>query len=432
MKKSLVSGLYLWGGKILKDPKKLEYRDETLTTVALEYQEEGCDELFFMDLSNKEKDYEELLQKIRELREKITIPIICCCYLNTLEDVKKLLYAGVSKVCLPYDFANTKDLIEKSAKRFGKEKISILLSFSDEAKKRIHDIEHLVSRCYIEESKSSADEEKVSFTGMLSSMELFYMTSSKNLKEDKSLYGGNGVNGIVFLTSGENFIDFFKIKEELKKSGVPVGVQEHLIPFTQLKVNQDGLVPVVVQDYKTQDVLMVAYMNEKAYEQTLETKRMTYWSRSRKELWVKGETSGCTQSLKALWIDCDQDTILAKVEQQGNACHTGAPSCFFNHVIEEKGKLKNSYTVFENLYQTIVDRKMHPKEGSYTNYLLKEGTDKILKKIGEEASEIIIAAKNPNPEEIKYEMADFFYHAFVLMVEKNISLEEVVEELSRR
>lgn len=189
---------------------------------------------------------------------------------------------------------------------------------------------------------------------------------------------------------------------------------------------------VVVQDYKTDEVLMVAYMNEEAYNTTLKTGKMTYYSRSRDELWVKGETSGHFQYVKSLTADCDKDTILAKVSQIGAACHTGSRSCFFHEIMAKEYEETNPLKVFEQVFDVIKDRKIHPKEGSYTNYLFDKGIDKILKKLGEEATEIVIAAKNPNANEIKYEISDFLYHMMVLMAEKNITWEEITAELAQR
>ena len=173
-------------------------------------------------------------------------------------------------------------------------------------------------------------------------------------------------------------------------------------------------------------------MNEDAFYRTMKTGKMTYYSRSRQSLWVKGETSGHYQYVRSLTVDCDYDTLLAKVEQIGAACHTGNPTCFFQHLAGADSEEKNPFRVFETVYNTILDRKANPKEGSYTNYLFDKGIDKILKKIGEEATEIVIAGKNPNPEEIKYEMADFLYHAMVLMAERGVSWEDIVQELAER
>ena len=165
---------------------------------------------------------------------------------------------------------------------------------------------------------------------------------------------------------------------------------------------------------------------------TLKTGKMTYYSRSRDELWVKGDTSGHYQYVKSLTADCDKDTILAKVSQIGAACHTGSHSCFFNEIMAKEYVETNPLKVFEQVFDVIKDRKIHPKEGSYTNYLFDKGLDKILKKLGEEATEIVIAAKNPNANEVKYEISDFLYHMMVLMAEKNVTWEEITAELAKR
>ncbi len=206
-----------------------------------------------------------------------------------------------------------------------------------------------------------------------------------------------------------------------------------LVPFSEFKLNQDGLIPVIAQDYKTNEVLMMAYMNEESYQKTLDTGLMTYWSRSRQKLWTKGEESGHIQKMVSLTIDCDKDTILAKVDQTGPACHTGNPTCFFTPLTNsDQGHKNSSLSVFEEVYNVIMDRKKNPREGSYTNYLFDKGIDKILKKVGEECTEIVIAAKNPGNEEIKYEIADYLYHLMVLMAECGVTWEDITDELSRR
>lgn len=177
---------------------------------------------------------------------------------------------------------------------------------------------------------------------------------------------------------------------------------------------------------------MLGYMNEEAFDHTIKTGKMTYYSRSRKEQWVKGETSGHYQYVKSLTIDCDRDTLLAKVDQVGAACHTGNATCFFQPLVGTDYDETNPLQVFETIYETIADRKKNPKEGSYTNYLFDKGIDKILKKVGEEATELVIAAKNPNPEEVKYELSDFLYHAMVLMVERGVTWEDIIKELADR
>ena len=194
------------------------------------------------------------------------------------------------------------------------------------------------------------------------------------------------------------------------------------------------LIPAICYEVNTKTVLMLAYMNKESLKKTLETGYTWFWSRSRQEYWNKGATSGHLQKVVSIYGDCDNDTLLVNVEQTGVACHTGSYSCFFNEIQNRSSKQEahNPMKVFEEVFSVIEDRKEHPKEGSYTNYLFDKGIDKILKKVGEEATEIVIAAKNPNPNEIKYEIADFLYHMMVLMAEKGVTWEEVTTELANR
>lgn len=194
-----------------------------------------------------------------------------------------------------------------------------------------------------------------------------------------------------------------------------------------IKYDKDGLIPAIAQDIATGEVLMLAYMNEESIKLTLDTHIAHYYSRSRGKLWKKGETSGNIQEIKGFYYDCDGDTILLKVKQKGVACHTGNYSCFFNEV---EGSKDYKDTITE-LYKVILDRKENPSEGSYTNYLFKEGIDKILKKVGEESAEVIIGAKN-NRQELIYETSDLIYHLLVLLVNQGVSLGDIYEELTKR
>ena len=241
-----------------------------------------------------------------------------------------------------------------------------------------------------------------------------------------------GVKGLSGRYVSQTDMDFLKFKEKCTDEDIKMTSFESIMEFSQFKTNEQGLIPVVVQHYRTQEVLMLAYMNQESFDATIKTGKMTYYSRSRKSLWVKGETSGHFQYVKSLTIDCDYDTLLAKVDQVGAACHTGNPTCFFQPLAGREYDENNPLRVFESVYRTIEDRRIHPKEGSYTNYLFDKGIDNILKKVGEEATEVVIAAKNPNPEEVKYELADFLYHAMVLMVEKGIDWADIVKELADR
>ena len=210
--------------------------------------------------------------------------------------------------------------------------------------------------------------------------------------------------------------------------------------ISMVKFDERGLVPAIVQE-ENGEVLMLAYMNEESLRKTLETGRTWFYSRERKTLWNKGETSGNVQSVKEISYDCDGDALLVRVHQTGVACHTGTYSCFSGRRIGENEKSvallpeepKTSLAeVMNDLYAVIRDRQLHPVDGSYTNYLFSHGQDKILKKVGEEAAETIIASKNMDRNEISYEMGDLWYHCLVLLAFHNISPETVFEELRSR
>ncbi|WBL14443.1 bifunctional phosphoribosyl-AMP cyclohydrolase/phosphoribosyl-ATP diphosphatase HisIE [Sutcliffiella sp. NC1] len=198
-----------------------------------------------------------------------------------------------------------------------------------------------------------------------------------------------------------------------------------------IKWDSAGLVPAIVQDAQSKEVLTLAYMNEESLQKTLETKETWFWSRSREELWHKGATSGNTQKVVELKLDCDRDAIVVLVEPAGPACHTGETTCF-NEVVVANEKPPGSLAILRELENTIKERQQEMPEGAYTTYLFEKGVDKILKKVGEEAAEVIIAAKNRDREELKWETADLLYHTLVLLREQDVSLNEVLAVLNER
>lgn len=203
-----------------------------------------------------------------------------------------------------------------------------------------------------------------------------------------------------------------------------------------IKFDENGLVPAVLQDAKSGQILMVAYMNRESLEKTISSGKAVFYSRSRKTLWLKGETSGNYMNVETLWVDCDMDCLLLKVTPEGPACHTGKNSCFYRKLeadkFVEREEGGDKAAILQQVYETILDRKKNHKEGSYTNYLFEKGLDKILKKVGEEATEVIIGAKNEGKDEVRYEIADLLYHLMVLMAEKQLAWDEVFQELEKR
>ncbi len=204
---------------------------------------------------------------------------------------------------------------------------------------------------------------------------------------------------------------------------------QNILNIDKLKFDDNGLIPAIIIDYYTKEVLTLAYMNKESLEISLKEGKTCFYSRSRKELWRKGETSKNYQHIQSIKSDCDNDALVIEVIKDGPACHTGAESCFMNEVYQKENY--KDFSIYK-LYELIKGRKINMTEGSYTTYLFNSGIDKILKKIGEESSEVIIGAKNGSKEEIIYELSDLLYHSLVLMVEKNITLNDIKDELSKR
>lgn len=424
--KKLIPCIFILGDKAVKWLNDTTVLSDDVTGLAKHYSDSGADELLIFDLSDSDEEHEAAIDLMRKINRVIRIPMVAGGNISRLEDVKKILYAGASRAMINFSKPGSVQIIEEAFKRFGREKLAVSLNDFDELFKHQHIVQ--------ESSSMMVFMHRLDLNSVMniSDIPCTVLTDTMEESEMYRILKSPGVNGLSGKFISQTDMDYIAFKEKCAQEGIEMESFDTTMEFSQFKTNDQGLIPVIAQDCKTQEVLMMAYMNEEAFYHTLKTGRMTYYSRSRKSLWVKGETSGHYQYVKSLTIDCDCDTILAKVEQVGAACHTGNPTCFFQSLTGESAGEKNPLRIFETVYDTIADRKENPKEGSYTNYLFEKGLDKILKKVGEEATEIVIAAKNPNPEEIKYEIADFLYHVMVLMVEKGVDWEQIVQELSER
>jgi phosphoribosyl-ATP pyrophosphohydrolase/phosphoribosyl-AMP cyclohydrolase len=423
--KKLIAGFGIRQGRAWKlDDLQTCYKEDLLT-LARYLGDSGADELFIYDISDTEDDHENTIGLIKEVVRLSDIPVIAGGRVKRLEDVKKYLYAGSKAAFLDTGDDENVDLMKEAVDRFGDDKIYAYLPDASYLS-RTKEYAQLGASIMILGDPNVTRE---TLEAVSACEEHFLITGSdENILTDSLKM--NCVDGYIsFLLEDSVFMD---LKQDLKSQGIGVDTFESTVAFSKFKLNSDGLIPVIVQEYRTGEVLMLAYMNEMAFEETLRSGCMTYYSRSRQSLWKKGETSGHYQYVKSLSLDCDNDTLLAKVNQIGAACHTGEQSCFYQSLIKKEFKDTNPLKVFEEVFQVILDRKTNPKEGSYTNYLYDKGLDKILKKLGEEATEIIIAAKNPNPEEVKYEISDFLYHMMVLMAQKGVTWEDITRELANR
>ena len=385
----------------------------------------GADSVLLID-DSMPVDEERLIKLIKAVGEKSDMPLLIKRHYQRLEDVKKILYAGDTQAVMDVVSAADFHLMVEASERFGKDKILAWIPESQPVTDALASAvqQNGASACVVENRDT-----ELFGTYHLPVLPVRNMTDAKEIA---AVLEPDGVWGIISEKFYTDQMELMSLKYELGSMGIATNRFESQIPFSEFKLNSDGLIPVVTQEYKTGKVLMVAYMNEEAFNETIRSGRMTYWSRSRQELWKKGDTSGHYQYVKSLDIDCDKDTILAKVVQIGAACHTGNESCFFTNLVSKSYDTTNPMTIFDEVMATILHRKENPKEGSYTNYLFDKGIDKILKKVGEEATEIVIAAKNPDSEEIKYEIADFLYHMMVLMAERGVTWKEITKELAGR
>lgn len=425
--KKFVPCIYLYQEHAVKSLNDTTVVETDPVRLARLYSENNADELIVFDMSHEDEEHEKALDILKEICACVEMDVIGAGNVKRMEDIKKLLYAGCKRAVLDYEKESNIAITEEVSLKFGKEKI--LVSYNDpeilKANKEL--LEKYVSSMVL------MNPHQIRETMAVTDLPFFVQINQIALNKLMEIFAYESVLGVTGNTINDNIREILSLKELCKENNIPVETLKAAYKWSDFKLNNDGMVPVVVQDYRTLEVLMVAYMNEEAYEQTIKTGKMTYFSRSRNELWLKGATSGHFQYVKSLTADCDMDTILAKVSQVGAACHTGARSCFFNEILKKDyEESANPLQVFEEVLDVIKDRKEHPKEGSYTNYLFDKGIDKILKKLGEEATEIVIAAKNPNSNEVKYEISDFLYHMMVLMVEKDVSWEEITTELANR
>ncbi len=424
--KRLIPCIFIAAGRAVRWFDDRTVIAEDAVELAKRYSDGGADELIVFDLSDYADEHDEAIDLMKRMNRIIRIPMVAGGNVKRQEDIKKILYAGSKRAILNFSKQDSIKLIEDAAKRFGKEKLAVSLNDFDALFKHQHVIQEYCSEIIFMHRLD------LNSVANITDIPCVVVTDTMEIPELFKILQSSGVRGLSGRFVSQPDMDFPSFKEQCEQKGVRMTSFESMIEFSEFKTNEQGLIPVIVQHYKTQEVLMLAYMNREAFYQTVKTGRMTYFSRSRQSLWVKGETSGHFQYVKSLILDCDNDTLLAKVDQVGAACHTGNPTCFFQHLAGNDVDETNPLRVFESVYQVIADRKEHPKEGSYTNYLFEKGIDKILKKIGEEATEVVIAAKNPNAEEIKYELSDFLYHAMVLMVLKGVTWDDIVRELADR
>lgn len=423
--KNIVATIFLKDGKAVKSPRDFNEVDDVIN-LAKYYNDSGIDKIIVFDLSEEDEEHEKNIEMIRNINRNVEIKVCAGGNINHFDDIKKLIYAGCLQVILNGSKLNTIELAQEANNRFGKDRVLISVNNVDFVFKHQESMkEYFHEMLVLNRSVMDALENLTDIPYIVWFDECLYEPILEALNR-------TNVRGIAGNFINDMSTDVIELKSQLSSQGIQMDNFAPALNWSDLKLNSDGMVPVIVQDYRTNEVLMLAYMNEEAFQTTINIGKMTYFSRSRKQLWTKGLTSGHIQYVKSLTADCDYDTILAKVSQIGVPCHTGAETCFFNSIVKKEYAEKNPQKVLEDVYDIILDRRENPKEGSYTNYLFNKGIDKILKKVGEETTEVVIAAKNSKSEDLKYEISDLLYHIMVLMAERGVSWEEVTQELAQR
>ena len=416
--KRLIPCIFLSKGTAVKWFTDQEILAEDPIALAKSYSDQGADELIVLDLSNTDEEQEKNLDLVRKINRVIRIPLIVGGNIRREDDIKKIIYTGAKRAIVNCSKPESDQLIQKAAERFGKEKIAVSLNDFDALFKHNRVVKEYASeivfmhRLDLNSVMNITDLPSVMITDTMEESEIFRILKCPGIR---------GISGKFISRPG---IDYTAYKELCEEQGISMATFESMMEFSQFKVNDQGLLPVVVQHYKTDEVLMVAYMNEEAFEHTIRTGRMTYFSRSRQKLWVKGETSGHFQYVKSLTIDCDCDTLLAKVDQIGAACHTGNPTCFFTPIAGDDADAKDTRSTFDTMLAAMKEQMLI----NYPNPTEKD-IDRMLKKMSEEVTELIIATKTGEKSEIAHELSDVLHYSMQLMSVKAISLDEIFNEL---
>ena len=389
--KNIVATIYLKNGQAVRGRNDFNPVNDVIT-LARFYNDSGIDKLLIFDLSDEDEEHEKNLHVIKMINRNVELKVCAGGNINRLEDIKKFIYAGCLQVLINGAKQSGMEIAQEACRRFGKERILVSVANVDFLFKHQEELAENFHELLVLNTDVLDAIENITDLPYLVNFDFF---DYENIVEVLKRRNTRGIAGGFI---NEPQMNIMELKSRLSADGIKMDHFEPALGWNDLKKNSDGMVPVVVQDYRTDEVLMVAYMNEEAFDATLHTGRMTYYSRSRQTLWTKGMTSGHVQYVKSLTADCDFDTIIGK----GIADRRSLPhrqSDLLHEIVKKEYMEKNPLKVLEDVYDIILDRRAHPKEGSYTNYLFDKGIDKILKKIGEEATEIVIAAKNPDSEE---------------------------------
>lgn len=448
--KSIFACMDIKDGKVVKGVKfeDINVVSDDPVLLAQKYEKDGADYLVFYDIGATVDNKEIFYDKIEKILKSVNIPLVVGGGIRTLADCDRLYALGVRHFSINSAAVKNPGLLKEVSDKYGSD--SLILSVDA---KKVGDKYHVFLGAGKEDTGLDAREWIQKAVALGAGTVVINSIDTDGMKEGYDLQmladlSENVTCGIVASGGAGKAEDFVEVFQKNKKvTGALAASVFHYnlvsikeikmklekttgIDIDSLKYDERGLIPAIVVDADKGAVLMLAYMNKESLALSMEKNLTHFYSRSRQALWLKGEKSGNYQHIRKIVADCDQDALLIYVDKDGPACHTGAESCFFNTVYEnaEKGE---GFSL-GNLYNLILDRKANPGEKSYTSYLFREGRDKILKKVGEESTEVVIAAKGNNKKETIYEMADLLYHNLVLMADMGIEITDVLNELKGR
>lgn len=414
--KRLIPCIFIYNGKAVKWFHDREILAENVVELAKYYSDQGADELLVFDLSENDEEHTESIELIQKINRVIPIPMIAGGNIKRLEDVKRILYTGVKRVMLNFSKTDMFSLVQEAANRFGKEKIAVSLNDFDALFKQQQLIEQYSSELIF---MHRLDLDSVM---NITNIPCIIVTDTVREEELFNILRCPSVKGLSGRFVSDVKMDIFAFKDKCANRDIKITSFESLMDFSEFHIDKNEIISVITQNYKTGEILSMRKMNREAFETTVKTGKMTYYCMDTDSIESKRN-----QYVKSMTINETRDTLLAKID-----CRENIETHFTQSLIGSDENEKNPLQIFEYVYQTILDRKQNPKEDSYTTYLFEKGIDKILKKIGEEATEIVIAAKNPSQDELKGEFVDFLYHAMVLMVERGVTWEELTEEMAKR
>lgn len=414
--KRLIPCIFIYNGKAVKWFHDKEIVAENVVELAQYYSNQGADELLVFDLSDSDEEHTESIELIQRINRVIPIPMIAGGNIKRLEDVKRILYTGVKRVMLNFSKLDMFALAQEAANRFGKEKIAVSLNDFDALFKQQQLIEQYSSELIFMHRLD------LNSVMNLTNIPCIIVTDTVREEELFNILRCSGVKGLSGRFVSDVEMDFSAFKDKCAERDIKITSFESLMDFSEFHADANGIISVITQNYKTGEILSVRKMDREAFETTVKTGKMTYYCADTDSMESKQY-----QYVKSMTVNETRDTLLAKIDfREKTETH------FAQSLIGSDESEKNPLQIFEYVYQTILNRKQNPKEDSYTTYLFEKGIDKILKKIGEEATEIVIAAKNPSKDELKSEFVDFLYHAMVLMVERDVTWDELTEEMAKR